>query len=257
MAQWQHYTFAVDLVAASQYHLQFLKKVDQNKWLFDVLENAIYRYEYIWLPFLNDNYGDDTDWVAPIDIEFVWQAHMLSPSAYADDCLSLYGKVFDHKLIDQNAQHNTETKTRLVWLDRFDCAYDVLEDVLKKKNQPTVYESRIGCDLKAACEAYSTFYYQVSLPHFNDQTFLLAGLERYKKFLHLKRLQPHTQVAPCYLIRLLWYSHRMHPIEYKTDTENIFGFLLNVSDEPQIDQEKYLKRCVSDSITKVTWLDVC
>jgi len=35
---------------------------------------------------------------APLDIEWVWHCHMLSPRAYAADCERLVGVVVDHTL---------------------------------------------------------------------------------------------------------------------------------------------------------------
>jgi hypothetical protein len=259
IAEWHDYQFSVDLVQTAQYHLEFLKTLEQNKYVFDALDYAIYRYEYIWLPFLNDNFDDDPiDWQAPIDIEFVWQVHMLSPNAYIEDCKTLYGKVFGHKHIDPKSEawQNIGTKTRLVWLDRFETYYDILEDIFKRNNQPKTYESRIGYDLKTACVEHSKFYYQVSLPHFEDVNFLATGLERYKKFLYLKRLQPNINIMPCNLIKLIWYTHQLDPLAYQKDTESIYGSILK-NFESDADQANLLKRCISDSITKVTWNDVC
>ena len=53
-----------------------------------------------------------------------------------------------------------------------------------------VYESRFKHDLLAATVRQKGFFYQVSLPHYRDLKFLKAALDRYIRFLHLKKTHP-------------------------------------------------------------------
>ena len=65
-------------------------------------------------------------------------------------------------------------------------ALDLTEDY-SQKPAPPAYKSRLNCDLKAAVLRQRDFYYNVSLPHFTDSTFLKTAIYRYINFLELKK----------------------------------------------------------------------
>ena len=80
--------FGVDLMKASLFELEFLKQfVQSQKRLQDpkLLKVSLYRYEKLWLPFLNKSSPDiltDLDFSPPIDVHWIWIVHMLSPHDY-------------------------------------------------------------------------------------------------------------------------------------------------------------------------------
>jgi hypothetical protein len=80
--------FSIDLKKAAMLELEFLKQfVQSQKRLQDqnVLKASLYRYEKLWLPFLHKssrNFLTDLDFSPPIDVHWIWMAHMLSPRDY-------------------------------------------------------------------------------------------------------------------------------------------------------------------------------
>ena len=68
-------------------------------------------------------------------------------------------------------------------------------------------------------ERQSKFYYQVSLPHYEEQGFLEAAVFRYKLFLHLKRINPQTFIAPTYDIDVVWHTHMSMGNQYVAYTQ--------------------------------------
>jgi hypothetical protein len=40
--------------------------------------------------------------VPTLDIEIVWQTHLLRPEMYQSDCLRLFGRIIDHSLLLTN-----------------------------------------------------------------------------------------------------------------------------------------------------------
>ena len=80
------------------------------------------------------------------------------------------------------------------------------------------FKSKINYDLKKASARQFEFFYNVSLPHFKHQAYLKIALDRYKKFLYLKKLNPSTLVVPCYTIDLMWHTHQLYPQFYSNDT---------------------------------------
>lgn len=67
-------------------------------------------------------------------------------------------------------------------------------------------------------------YYQLSLPHFQQNEYLELCLQRYKKFLYLKKLYPDQLVLPCVGIELMWRAHQLNQTAYASDTTKILGY---------------------------------
>ena len=92
---------SLDLVQAAELELDFLSSIDSKGRLFyspDFIRCAVYRYETLWLPFMDGLKAEEELEVAPpLDVHWVWHVHMLSPAAYDKDCRDKYGRVFDHE----------------------------------------------------------------------------------------------------------------------------------------------------------------
>jgi hypothetical protein len=52
--------------------------------------------------------------IPTLDIEMIWQTHLLRPEIYENDCLRLFGRVIDHSLIINNI---TQTFKKEAFLD--------------------------------------------------------------------------------------------------------------------------------------------
>ncbi len=80
--------FGVNLSKGALYELEFLREiVESQKRLQDpeLLKVSLFRYEKLWLPFLNKssrNFLTDLDFTPPIDVHWIWIVHMLSPQQY-------------------------------------------------------------------------------------------------------------------------------------------------------------------------------
>lgn len=79
------------LVQQSLNLIEFLEDVHAVQVLYsgDIANKAIYRYEKYWLPFLAQNMIKWQEIYPPLDVAWIWHCHMLCPTAYAEDCLSL------------------------------------------------------------------------------------------------------------------------------------------------------------------------
>jgi hypothetical protein len=59
-----------------------------------LLDEAIRRYECIWLPLLSKhNHGGRVDIIPPLDVAYIWHVHRLDPN-YAAFCKEAHGHVF-------------------------------------------------------------------------------------------------------------------------------------------------------------------
>lgn len=48
--------------------------------------------------------------IPTLDIEMIWQTHLLRPEIYKNDCLRLFGRVIDHSLILNNITQTFKTE---------------------------------------------------------------------------------------------------------------------------------------------------
>lgn len=253
MDEWKKIEFSVDLVKAAQYQLQYLKRIDELGYFYegDILKRALYRYEKIWLPLLVSNKNDDDKLIPPLDVAWVWHVHMLFPTLYYKDCMDNYGQHFDNKLIDENEKHNLKAKSKKLWEEFSNRSYDYLEDTDSIEN----FETKFKYDIELASKRQKNFYYQVSLPHFKTSEFLNLALDRYKKFLNLKRVHKSLFIVPCFSIDIIWHTHQLHPKIYKQETEEILGELFEHDDSVN-DRSHGSKLNTSFEKTKQFWKEV-
>ena len=229
-----------DLITSSQHHVEFLKTVNNNPTLYSgkILQQAIWRYVKFWLPLAAEH--PEEILAAPLDIEWVWHCHMLSPILYGTDVMNICGKFIRHKLTDKHNYQQAVAFSEKYWKVKYPEEAFIVdlhgsgtaenEDALVSQIGDLSRSLGLQYDLEAAAERQKVFFYQVSLPHYQDEKFLLTALKRYKKFLYLKKTHPHTFLVPCYDIDLIWHTHMNFPLIYKDDTEYVLGKLLSHDD---------------------------
>jgi hypothetical protein len=242
---------SVDLLKASGESLEFLQEVAKHPKLQEEpqISNALRRYEQLWLPLLRNSNGEDL--LPPLDIHWMWHCHMLAPQAYNDDCVRLLGKAAGHKFFfTEKERMDARDKTRNIWNQY----YGSTEPFDNPQMIPN-FHSQLSYDIRAASNRQRLFYYNVSLPHYRDKSFRTKAVVRYKKFLHLKRLNPHLFTVPMYDIDLIWHTHQAHPIAYQKDTVAILGYILN-HDDTTTDRSPESFLTQSDRETRAAWQQV-
>lgn len=214
MDSWNDISFEVNIANTAKFLLNFIKKIDQlNLYEGVSFHRALYRYEQIWLCILKNN-NEKKFIVPPLDVQYIWYLHILSPTSYVD-----FGYPMDYLM---KIQSNEIQNSNEVWEKFSNMPYDYTKD----ESRQETFKSKIKYDFISASLRQRLFVYQVSLNHFENEDFLARGLERYKKFLFLKKTNPKLFLMPCFLINLIWCAHIFHLNEYKIDTEKIFGQLL-------------------------------
>ncbi len=246
------FEMSVDLITEAQFQLTFLRDVDDQSNVIHqrhVVLNAIRRYENMWLVLAAKH--DNKDLQPPLDVHWVWHCHMLSPRRHAEDCLNLVKKIPLHKLhIIKTEREHARIVTKAIWEamhpeEPYDADYaNIPKDY--------TYDSKLSYDVSAASERQKDFFYNVSLPHFGLTTFLKTAVERYQKFVNLKRLYPDEFIVPMYDIDLIWHTHQLHPMEYRVDTEAFLGYVLN-HDDSTTDRSPNSKLSKSDTKTRTLW----
>ncbi|XP_052811431.1 uncharacterized protein LOC128239039 [Mya arenaria] len=245
-----------NLVTQAIHLIEFLREVDQNRHLYDLqnIRRAVYRYETFWLP-LAAKYPDET-LCAPLDIHWVWHCHMLTPRAYVEDCKAIVETVISHEERNSYERHILLKKSASYWQrlygeEPFNVNYSDTFDETMLEN----FKSKMSFDILSSVQRQSSFYYQVSLPHYQDLTYLLQAEERYKKFLYLRKQNVGDYLVPCYDIDLIWHTHMKNPLAYKKDTESILGYHFN-HDDTTTDRSEGSKLSNGDRVTKRKWKEL-
>ncbi len=244
----------LDLVWSARRHLRFLEQVNRHPNLYEgnLVSEAIYRYEKLWLPLAAKH--PNRLLLPPLDIRWIWHVHMLSPLNYQKDCNSVVGTLIATGYARNTAEENSAIfQGRQVWEtlypnEKIDLEIDRDWSVLS----PTSYESKISYDIHAAVSRQKIFYYQVSLPHFKDQKFLDSALRRYKQYLMLKKTNPFTFLVPCYDMDLIWHTHQGVPDIYARETTLYLGDTLNHDDSVN-DRNPGSKLVQCDAQTRELW----
>ena len=95
-----------------------------------------------------------------------------------------------------------------------------------EKNGHLFFKSQFEYDIASAVQRQKVFFYQVSLPHYGDRTFLEESIKRYEMYLKLKSIYPKEFLVPCYDMDIVWHTHQVKPVDYENETKAIIGFHL-------------------------------
>ena len=123
---------------------------------------------------------------------------MLSPTEYIKDCKKIAN---DQVLNSTHLIKGDEIESEIQWKKHFNSSYNYLNDdsiSTADLEEFTNFKSSFQYDIENACKRQKAFYYQVSLPHYRNRDFLNLCLNRYKKFLYLKKHHKADFVVPCY-----------------------------------------------------------
>eukprot|EP00898_Chlorokybus_atmophyticus_P007620 jgi/Chlat1/785/Chrsp104S01310 len=168
------------------------------------LAAALHRYEAYWLPLLASGSKQPTTIVPPVDVQWVWQCHMLSPTIYASDTQHVFGKLLDHALLGRGERLHAQQRARVAWEEQY----------------PGV-PFELQADGSNASGVAAKF---VTLPHYADtQVFLPTAVQRYRRFCYLHATNPGVRLAPTYDIDLVWHAHMLHPTLYALETAEWAG----------------------------------
>ncbi|KAL2904120.1 Glycine-rich domain-containing protein 2 [Bienertia sinuspersici] len=263
-AEAQKIVVSTDLITAAKNQLKFLAAVDRNRYLYEglALEWAIYRYNAYWLPLLAKHLEkpvSDEPLVVPLDCEWIWHCHRLSPVRYKYDCEKLFGRVLGNHNIISSFHGTSKSKTEKIWNSMYpEEPYELdhnrhFSDISQKSVQS---ENFTSYDLVSAVKRQVSFCYQVSRPHVSDDVFLQEALTRYKGFLHLIRTNKKKNIkqlcVPTYDVDLMWHSHQLHPVSYCNDLIKLIGQVLD-HDDTDSDRTKGKKLDTNFSGTTSQW----
>lgn len=185
----------------------------------------------------------------------MWHCHLLAPVRYVDDCQTNFNCIIEHCVRSGKVYEEALTVSEQYWKEKYPEALFNVD--LKDSADDEDYTGRSGLfqlsyDLVSAAGRQKMFYYQVSLPHYQDIKFLEKGLQRYKKFLFLKSRNSHVFLVPCYDIDLMWHTHMNFSASYRAVTELLLETVLN-HDDTVNDRSEGSKLNTSDAVTRQLW----
>ena len=245
------FEISVAISRGAKAHRLFLSEVDSIPQLQapHVVLNAIRRYETYWLP-LVAGYEGGKDLEPPIDVHWIWHAHMLGPKYYHSDCVMLCGSVPDHKLHTAATVQQAKFEAKKLWESKYqDEPFDVDLDNVKPDLQ---YIPKSSYKLQEAVVRQKAFFYNVSLPHYLDERFIKTSIGRYKQFMILKKNHQREYIVPMYDVDWIWHTHMLNPLSYKKDTETYLGRMLH-HDDTTVDRSSGSRLANADARTKELW----
>ncbi|KAI3819886.1 hypothetical protein L1987_13739 [Smallanthus sonchifolius] len=274
----QKIVISTDLIVAAKKHLQFLEVVDKNGNLYDgpILEKAIFRYKYCWLPLLAEHVDQSSQLpesrlVVPLDCEWIWHCHRLNPVQLvsivyysANYCIKLFGKILDPGcVVVSSIEGVCKKQTEEIWKKKYpEESYELDFSDHNFKNDTQINSANlpsINYDLVSSVKRQSSFYHKVSGAIFKDDLYLEEAVKRYKGFLHLvtrnmeKKL--NSPCVPTYDIDLIWHTHQLYPRSYCKDVMAIAGQVLH-HDDTDTDQTKGGKLDVGIKTTTQQWTEI-
>ena len=251
--------FSADLKPQAVYQLDFLERIARISALTEpvFLARSVYRYEKYWLPLAAENPTECLS--APIDIEWVWHCHMLSPRSYIRDCMEILNTMVNHTLRRKDLFDDfAKRRSSCLWEQRYSKEGEPFDLDFKssfRNHDVREFKSNITYNIVTAASRQNSFYYQVSLPHYRDSKYLDASLIRYNKFLYLKQQLHGEFIVPCYDIDLIRYTHQLNPHAYKNDVMTYIGEVFN-HDDSVTDRSEGSKLYHSDIKTRDYWKSV-
>ena len=223
--------FTTNLKEQSLNQIEFLRAVSAVPSFKDeqFLKFALYRYETFWLPLARDHIR--TCLSAPLDIEWIWHCHMLSPRTYSRDCHTIVGDLINHTIRGPNEHKSELQKTEKLWKQKYPTEpFQVDLKVPSYPKERENFQSSLTYDIVSSALRQNVFFYQVSLPHYCDTKYLDLCLLRYKQFLYIKQQLQDEFIVPCYDIDIMWHSHQLNPKDYEKDMMKYIGNLFNHDD---------------------------
>eukprot|EP01080_Neovahlkampfia_damariscottae_P006668 gene6668-10832_t len=214
-------------------------------------KKSMFRYEKFME--LKNKYPD-TLLIPTHDIEMVWISHMLRPSKYDKDCHKIFKKLIPHKLCLNNYEISMKLdsikETKKLWEKEFNFEYyQKIVDTKKyeeffrlSRYQTTIVDSRDSTTFEV-CTGIDKFKID---PNFKCQFSITE--EEFTNDWKIERIRPPFITDSCYyafwdvLMKnkdhiqeyfpdekadVLWHAHMLHPVEYKKDCLNSFGFVLD------------------------------
>lgn len=131
--------------------------------------------------------------------------------------------MLDHYCLSIDDILSKQNFTKHIWENCLRCAYNPYKS--STVDDDTLYKqhiSKISCNLIDESDRQRDFFYQVSLPHFRMKNFLNLCVNRYKKYLHIKKLNSQIELPVCNAINLIRQTHQLNPQAYNNDLLKLF-----------------------------------
>jgi len=194
------------------------------------ISRFVNRYEQLWLPLLA-SWNPDDDIEPPNDVHWIWYLHMLLTTSYSSYCMQRFGRVLPHRLRKLRPVQlaTVVQQTAGAWRQRYPSEpFDVPADDARGTAADDSDEhtsSRLVDVLTDIARCEVDFTYQIVLPHYRDDNFLYAAVERYRKLLLMRRLRASefSVTALPVDILLMMRVHALHPKQFNGDTQRLFG----------------------------------
>ncbi len=257
----------MDLLEKSKDHISFLNGLHSlGVTLHRPSKKSLERYRDQWLPMVYKcnqksckKEQEKLRLIPPPDIAWLFHCHRLAPLHYANYCRKKFGinKTNNDRLLpDAEAPFSFQSETGEVHRGskeeskrtqrRWEKCYPNEPFFLEPNggngaqemndHSPSLFLN--GFDLLGSTMRQSSFLWHISSPHFSDEQFLKVGIDRYHKFILLRKTivdsqqKPHekdspkhpSMIVPTYDIDLMWHTHILSGLVfYHNDCRKLLG----------------------------------
>lgn len=180
---------------------------------------------------------------------------MIHPNEYINDCEVLTGRIIPYSSENVHDIESKQKETVETWEKNTGLTFDHLNENSVAGNFAE-FKSNLTFDFIATSSQLASFYYQISLPHFRSNEYLQLCLDRYKKFLFVKKQFPHDLLVPCNGIHLFWYAHRLSCDKYVSETKEFIIDDFSSSDSLNDSSDDYLRKSKNADRTRLLWKEL-
>ncbi|CAH3148429.1 unnamed protein product [Pocillopora meandrina] len=139
-------------------------------------KNLVNKYELLWFPLLAQYVTRIKKWSIALGVACAHAVPCRLPERLQLNCLYSVGTQHNLRATPERA-YKGQALPRALWGD-LDPEEPFKVELTAPVDKAPDFKSRIEYDIEAACARQRVFNYQVSLPHFADNKFLIEALER-------------------------------------------------------------------------------
>ncbi|CAF3671234.1 unnamed protein product [Rotaria sp. Silwood1] len=190
--------------------------------------------------------------IPTLDIEIIWQTHLLQPQMYREDCLRLFHRVIDHSLLanemEQFLKKQAFIDTCKLYEGRFREQYCPLPKSDENMKAAPKYVHPLFRSLKCVIPIYlywdETYFTFESKPsanvHENPFSFTEADVILDQNWFSLCK---KFMIKMLSKIDIMWHSHMQEPLKYASDCIRLVGYVIDHAPWPSVDENKMNSSC--------------
>ncbi|CAF2995915.1 unnamed protein product [Rotaria sp. Silwood2] len=268
---------SVDIDKISPELISLLEKISrfQEQWQESIILKQMIKRYYQFMQ-LKASLPTNVLLIPTLDIEIIWQTHLLRPEMYQNDCVRLFHRVIDHSLIvnnniEQFFKERAFLDTYQLYEQKFGekyCELSLIEENNNNIQSYSLYDEYESLSHTKQIYSYwdkTSFEFSSNSPKnyenpfsFTEDDIILDGkwfyilcrkfmgdvmikLTTHGRFLYIAAKYRNSFIPPIYDIDIIWYSHMQEPLKYASDCIHLVGYVIFHDPWPTLEDENMKK----------------